>query len=65
MLWLYQPVPKEGTMATENTPIKAAQDSTKSAPVSPDTAKPVGDPKPAQSPGKKAEHVDKNAPTSN
>jgi hypothetical protein len=52
-------------MATENTPIKAAQDSTKSAPVSPDTAKPVGDPKPAQSPGKKAEHVDKNAPTSN
>lgn len=42
-------------MATENTPIKAAQDSTKSAPANPDTAKPVGDPKPAHTPEKKAE----------
>jgi hypothetical protein len=49
-------------MATENTPIKAAQDATKSAPTSPDTAKPVGDPKPEQSPDKKSEEANKNEP---
>jgi hypothetical protein len=55
VLWLYQPVPKEGIMATENTPVTAAQDTTKSAPATPGSAKPVGDPKPAQTPEKKTE----------
>ena len=62
VLWLHQPVPKEGTMANENTPIKAAQDSTKSASGNPDTAKPVGDPKPGQMPEKKSEQANTNEP---
>jgi hypothetical protein len=40
-------------MATENNPGTATQDTTKTAPATPDTAKPIGDPKPEQTPEKK------------
>lgn len=42
-------------MATENTPIKTAQDSAKAPPVNPDAKKPVGEPQPEHGPEKKAE----------
>jgi hypothetical protein len=42
-------------MATENTPVTAAQDTTKTAPATPGSQKPVGDPKPESAPEKKTE----------
>ncbi|MCT8970543.1 hypothetical protein [Microbaculum marinisediminis] len=47
-------------MATENTPIKTAQDATKAPPDNPGAAKPAGTPKPEQKAGTKSAQANQN-----